>query len=76
MIAQLIGAILGQLISGWGSDIIVNRRTRRTGTRLPEYRLIFAYPGFLLAIAGLTGTNFPRLSGPYSPVPELTPRLL
>jgi len=54
MIAQLIGALLGELLAGVGSDYFVNWRTRRTGERVPEYRLAMVYPGgFLLSIVGL-----------------------
>lgn len=59
MLAQLIGAILGELFAGLGSDAFVNWRTRRTGIRVPEYRLILVYPGFLLSIIGLIGERFP-----------------
>ncbi|KAL4245865.1 hypothetical protein ABKN59_008794 [Abortiporus biennis] len=52
--ALLIGAVLGEQLAGYGSDLLVNIRTRKAGgERLPEYRLPFAYPGFILAIVGL-----------------------
>ncbi|KAF8591658.1 MFS multidrug transporter [Ramaria rubella] len=53
MLAQLTGAILGELLAGPGSDAFVNRRAKRTGLRVPEYRLLLAYPGFMLSIVGL-----------------------
>ncbi|KAF8589747.1 MFS multidrug transporter [Ramaria rubella] len=53
MFAQLIGAILGELLSGLGSDAYVSWRARRTGIRLPEYRLTLVYPGFVFSIVGL-----------------------
>jgi hypothetical protein len=62
MIAPLIGAILGELFAGIGSDYLVNWRTKRTGVRVPEYRLSLVYPGFLLSIVGLIGENLPHSS--------------
>ena len=55
-IALLIGAIIGEPLAGYGSDLLVAWRTRRAdGERKPEYRLPLAYPGFVLAIVGLLG---------------------
>ena len=58
MLAPLIGGILGQLFAGVGSDIFVNWMTTRRKIRVPEYRLMLVYPGFILAIAGLLGENW------------------
>jgi hypothetical protein len=55
MFAQLIGGVLGEQFAGRGSDAFVNWRAKRTGIRVPEYRLTLAYPGFLISIAGLIG---------------------
>ncbi|KAF8509789.1 MFS multidrug transporter [Gautieria morchelliformis] len=53
MFAQLIGGVLGELFAGRGSDAFVSWRAKRTGSRVPEYRLTLAYPGFLISITGL-----------------------
>ncbi|KAJ7460933.1 MFS multidrug transporter [Mycena galericulata] len=53
-ISLLIGAVLGEQLAGYGSDVLVNWRTRRAGgRRIPEFRLALAPPGFMLAIIGL-----------------------
>ncbi|KAJ7661697.1 major facilitator superfamily domain-containing protein [Mycena rosella] len=53
-ISLLVGAVLGEQIAGYGSDVLVNWRTKRAGgRRVPEFRLILATPGFLLAIIGV-----------------------
>ncbi|GJJ11749.1 hypothetical protein Clacol_005987 [Clathrus columnatus] len=44
IIAQFIGAILGETLAGRGSDAFMNWRTRKTGNRVPEYRLFLVYP--------------------------------
>ncbi|KAF8589740.1 MFS multidrug transporter [Ramaria rubella] len=53
MLAPMIGAMLGELFAGRGSDAFVNWRTKRTGIRIPEYRLSCVYPGFVLSIVGV-----------------------
>jgi hypothetical protein len=58
MIAQLIGGTLGELVAGPGSDALMNWRSSKTGTRLPEYRLPIIYPGFILSIAGFMGKKY------------------
>ncbi|KAJ7439457.1 MFS multidrug transporter [Mycena latifolia] len=53
-IALLIGGVLGEQLAGYGSDRLVNWRTKRAGgRRIPEFRLALAPPRFLLAIIGL-----------------------
>ena len=54
IIALLLGAVIGEPLAGYGSDLLVSWRTKRAGgERLPEYRLPLAYPGFVLAFVGL-----------------------
>jgi len=53
-IALLIGGVLGEQVAGYGSDVLVNWRTKRAGgRRVPEFRLALATPGFLLSIVGV-----------------------
>ncbi|THH29771.1 hypothetical protein EUX98_g4423 [Antrodiella citrinella] len=53
-IALTVGAVIGELLAGRGSDMLVNWRTKRAGgKRLPEYRLLLAYPGFIFSFIGL-----------------------
>ncbi|GAA5942158.1 uncharacterized protein JCM15063_002022 [Sporobolomyces koalae] len=53
-IAACIGAILGEIIAGKGSDWFMQYRTRRAhGNRVAEFRLPFALPGYLLAGIGI-----------------------
>jgi hypothetical protein len=51
----LIGSLLGEQLGGSMSDMWMYWATRRNGRRPePEFRLWLSYPGFLIAIAGLT----------------------
>lgn len=57
-ISLLIGGVLGEQIAGYGSDVLVNWRTKRAGgRRIPEFRLALATPGFLLSIVGVIGQH-------------------
>ena len=50
-IAACIGAILGELVAGKGSDWFMLYRTKRAGgNREAEMRLPFAFPGYLLSV--------------------------
>lgn len=51
-IAACIGAILGELFAGKGSDMFMLYRTKRAGgNREAEMRLPFAFPGYLLSVS-------------------------
>lgn len=51
-IAACIGAILGELVAGRGSDLFMQYRTKRArGNREAEMRLPFAFPGYLLSVS-------------------------
>jgi len=53
-VAAVIGAILGEIIAGKGSDMWMLWRTKRAhGNREPEMRLPFSLPGFVLALVGI-----------------------
>ncbi|EIW83038.1 MFS multidrug transporter [Coniophora puteana RWD-64-598 SS2] len=66
-IALLVGALLGEVVAGKGSDAFVNWRARKNASALgtsdgedptqpvwrPEDRLMLAPPGFILALVGL-----------------------
>lgn len=50
-VGAVVGAVLGELVAGKGSDLYVAWRTKRAnGERQPEMRLPFALPGFILAV--------------------------
>jgi hypothetical protein len=51
-IAACIGAIIGELFAGKGSDLFMQYRTRKAGgNREAEMRLPFAFPGYLLSVS-------------------------
>ncbi|KPV74750.1 uncharacterized protein RHOBADRAFT_53698 [Rhodotorula graminis WP1] len=53
-VAAVVGAILGEIIAGRGSDTWMTWRTKRAhGNREPEMRLPFSLPGFVLALVGI-----------------------
>ncbi|GAA6005856.1 hypothetical protein JCM10207_007251 [Rhodosporidiobolus poonsookiae] len=53
-IGAILGAFLGELIAGKGSDLWMVWRTKKAGgEREPEFRLPFALPGFLLGAVGI-----------------------
>ncbi|GAA6063040.1 hypothetical protein JCM10212_001019 [Sporobolomyces blumeae] len=53
-VAACIGAILGELIAGKGSDAFMLYRTKRAGgNREAEMRLPFSLPGYLLSGVGI-----------------------
>ncbi|GAA5962910.1 hypothetical protein JCM3765_005916 [Sporobolomyces pararoseus] len=53
-IAACIGAIIGELFAGRGSDLWMQYRTRKAGgNREAEMRLPFAFPGYLLSGVGI-----------------------
>ena len=57
-LAIIVGSLLGEQIGGWVSDRWMrcgraSRSSQLSHPRAPEFRLWLAYPGFLLAIAGL-----------------------
>lgn len=53
-VAAVIGATLGEIIAGRGSDLWMQWRTKRAqGNREPEMRLPFSLPGFVLALVGI-----------------------
>jgi len=53
-VGAVVGAVLGELVAGKGSDLYVAWRTKRAnGERQPEMRLPFALPGFILAAVGI-----------------------
>lgn len=53
-IAYIIGALLGEIFAGYGSDVYMAWRAKRNnGERQPEYRLPFALPGFVLCFVGI-----------------------
>ncbi|GAA5967638.1 hypothetical protein JCM8115_007012 [Rhodotorula mucilaginosa] len=53
-VGAVIGAILGEIVAGTGSDLWMLWRTKRAnGNREPEFRLPFAIPGVLVAAVGI-----------------------
>ncbi|GAA5857965.1 hypothetical protein JCM1840_000986 [Sporobolomyces johnsonii] len=53
-VGAVVGAALGELIAGRGSDMFIAWRTRRAGgNREPEMRLPLALPGYLLCAVGI-----------------------
>lgn len=52
-IAILIGAVLGEQISGPLSDLFLKKYTKRTGRHCPEHRIWFSYIGFATSIVGM-----------------------
>lgn len=52
-VALIIGSILGEQFGGRFSDAIINKRSKSAGFRVPEMRLIAAWPGYLLCCIGL-----------------------
>lgn len=52
-IALIIGAVIGEQFGGRFSDFVINRRSKSAGYRVPEMRLIAAWPAYLLSCAGL-----------------------
>lgn len=57
VIAQLVGAIIGEILVGRGSDVFMNWRAKKTGNRVPEHRLLLIYPGFVCSVVGLIGLS-------------------
>ncbi|BGP17282.1 hypothetical protein JCM10213_008164 [Rhodosporidiobolus nylandii] len=53
-IGAIVGAVVGEIIAGRGSDLWMLYRTQKAnGDRQPEYRLPFALPGFVLGFIGI-----------------------
>ncbi|GAA5867166.1 hypothetical protein JCM8547_006261 [Rhodosporidiobolus lusitaniae] len=53
-IGAILGAFLGEIIAGKGSDLWMRYRTKRAnGNREPEFRLPFALPGYLFGAVGI-----------------------
>ncbi|PRQ71468.1 Major facilitator superfamily domain-containing protein [Rhodotorula toruloides] len=53
-VGAVIGAILGEIVAGTGSDWWMIWRTKRAGgNREPEMRLPFGLPGFILGAVGI-----------------------
>lgn len=51
--ALIIGSILGEQFGGRFSDFVINRRTKAAGYRIPEMRLVAAWPAYFISCAGL-----------------------
>ncbi|GAA5821619.1 hypothetical protein JCM3770_005701 [Rhodotorula araucariae] len=53
-VGAVVGAVLGEIVAGKGSDMWMVWRTKRAGgNREPEMRLPFGLPGFILALVGI-----------------------
>ncbi|GJN90621.1 hypothetical protein Rhopal_003633-T1 [Rhodotorula paludigena] len=53
-VGAVVGAVLGEIVAGRGSDLWMAWRTKRAnGNREPEMRLPFGLPGFILALVGI-----------------------
>ncbi|RLL97711.1 hypothetical protein CFD26_106368 [Aspergillus turcosus] len=52
-LSVLVGAGLGEQVSGPLSDMFLTKYTKKTGRHCPEHRLWIAYIGFITSIAGI-----------------------
>lgn len=52
-VALIIGSVLGEQFGGRLSDAVINRRARSAGFRIPEMRLVAAWPAYILVCIGL-----------------------